>query len=155
VTIDEDIKWTTIAEDAAKNEGFTVIKSIIVGSSYIADSTEGDVDVLVLVKKEPGKYLGEWAFDPESGWLYGGSDPGPEADSHWGSWKKFTCGREVNLLLTDSKEWYDSFMQAAEVCKFIHLVQQKFGLVPEKTLRYGIHNILMDETDASWEAKSL
>lgn len=121
-------------KDALKDH-VTIDRYEFVGSGYIIDSTEGDVDVLVLVNRDPD----ELGFD---GWMYGGS--GSDYHDQWGSWKRVVDGVEVNMLLTNSAEYYRAWCTAAEVCRFLHLS----GVVIDKSRRIAIHNIVMDDSTA-------
>jgi hypothetical protein len=128
---------------AVSDEGYEVLRHDIVGSTYIADNHESDLDILVLVKK--WEDVSCMCFD---GWAYGGS-VGEGDDDKWGSWKKFYNGKDVNLLVTDSQEYFSNWLLAAEVCRFVSLMSKDI----EPSLRLGIHNIIMDDSDASLEAK--
>jgi hypothetical protein len=151
MTAEEELKWCNIAKAAVEAEGFDVKREpVVVGSSYISDSTTSDIDVLVWVdKREFQSSIGGYSFSGTS-WTYGGSFPGLDAGgNHWGSWKKWVDGEEVNLLVTDDEEWYWNFVAAAKVCRYLFLK----GIVQEKNVRHGIHNILMEDSMPDDELK--
>jgi hypothetical protein len=158
------------AIQAVKDAGFEIARHELVGSTYIADKQDSDLDVLILVKKpsqvledKEGLDLLQHVPDLESahlpGWKYGGSynegDPGV-----WESFKTTWNGREINAILVDNEEYWWSWVKAAEVCRYIHLMQKKNGdsvyspeAISELDVRIGIHNILMDDSSAEDEAK--
>lgn len=112
----------------------------IVGSTYIADNTESDVDVLVLFPM----CTGELGF---SGWSYGGS-AGISGDS-WMSWKRTVDGVEVNMLICDTQEYIDKWRTAADVCRFLY----KLGVKLKRGAVHGVHEIIMDAAVPDEEAK--
>lgn len=130
------------AVKSALQEHVNIVSCEFVGSGYILDQTHGDVDVLVLVDRHPD----ELGFD---GWLYGGS--GSDYHDQWGSWKRVVDGIEVNMLLTNSADYYSAWCTAAEVCRFLHLS----GVVVDKSRRIAIHNIIMDDSTAIDEQAAL
>ena len=137
------------ATEALRMECLKPKRMEIVGSAYITDSNSSDIDVLVEVE------FGEFCPGVEglafNGWAYGGS-VGEGNDSNWGSWKKTFPGvGDVNLLVTGSKEYFNAWLTAAEVCRFLALR----GIVVPRAERVGIHNIIMDDSDASSELDSL
>lgn len=137
----------TIALQAVQDTlaGLTLSRIEVVGSTYISDRQESDVDVLALV---PGFCPNEESFR-SFGWAYGGSDG--EGNDSWGSWKKTTTeGVEVNMLITGNEGYFDKWLSAAEVCRFLHLK----GYALSTGAVHGVHGILMDDSDASTEAKN-
>lgn len=114
----------------------------IVGSTFISDKTDSDVDVLVYV--EDGS-LEEMIYP---GWAYGGSkSANPD---HWVSWTKFVDGVNVNMLVVTDKPYFMSWLKAADVCRFLHL--QGYNIRTSSV--HGIHEIIMDESDPDTENKN-
>jgi hypothetical protein len=115
----------------------------VVGSTMITGEIGEDIDVLCLV---PNVGLEEVGFP---GWEYGGSVGEHPDNDRWGSWKRYfgDIGVTVNMLLVTDSEYYIDWLQAAEVCKLLHLV----GVPINKRTRIGIHNIIMDGEDAESE----
>lgn len=141
----EEAKQAVRLELIAQDIKFGELDLEIVGSTYIKDSNDRDVDVLVYV---PGANLEALAFE---GWNYGGS--AGLGNSHWMSWKKLipfapNQNVEVNMLLTNKPEYYVNWLSAAEVCRFLHLrgVELPSGCV------HGVHEIIMEGVDAETEA---
>lgn len=130
------------AVKAALQDNVNIVSSEFVGSGYIIDCTNGDVDVLVLVDRHPDDLRFE-------GWVYGGS--GSDYHDQWGSWKRIVDGVEVNMLLTNDADYYRAWCTAAEVCRFLHLS----GVVVDKSRRIAIHNIIMDDSAAVSEQAAL
>lgn len=123
--------------------GLEVERMDVVGSSYITDRTDSDIDVLVLLKTTPCSSLDQLAFN---GWDYGGS-VGVEGDK-WMSWKKHTLeAGDVNLLATYDEEYFNAWLTSAEVCRYLHLR----GIVVPRAERVAIHNIIMDDSTAEYE----
>lgn len=58
---------------------------------------------------------------------------------------EFTTFRkgEVNVMLTDNKEWFAKFLTAAEVCRYLKL--------DTKELRKAVHRIIMNDATATGE----
>lgn len=123
---------------ALDDAGIKARQTSFVGSSYITDRTDGDVDVLCLINRDPN----DIGFD---GWLYGGSVH--EGGDQWGSWKRTVDGVEVNMLLTQDLTYFMAWCTAAEVCRYLHLS----GVTVPRVQRIGIHNIVMDDSDAESE----
>lgn len=113
----------------------------VVGSTYIRDNSASDVDILVLV---PNVRLEEEHFD---GWAYGGSVG--MGNDHWMSWKRTVDGVEVNMLLVGNRQYYDDWLTAAEVCRFLHLQ----GYAVNTGTVHGIHEIIMDDSTADAEVR--
>lgn len=106
----------------------------LIGSCYTHDAALAeDVDVLMRVQE----LTDHWVTLVELGFERGGSmEEGPEGDC-WESWKKNQPDRKaINLLLTDDSEFYDKFVVAAEVCRFLRL--------DTKLKRQAVHQIVMD-----------
>ena len=114
-----EIAKAAVAEALLLNEAVTVDPSSmeVVGSTYIKDRADSDVDILVLVKR--GELLPDLNTLAFSGWAYGGS-VGLGNDS-WMSWKRVVNGVEVNMLLTNRADYFKLWLDAAEVCRFLHL----------------------------------
>lgn len=106
-----------------------------VGSSYITGDG-ADLDLVVLVKIK-----GSTEHDQliKAGFRWTGRD---EYDDD-----QFATFRQdhINVMLTDSREFFAKFQEAAEVCKFLH---QQYGF-GDKTTRIAIHRILMNEESVS------
>lgn len=124
--------------------GHSVDRMDVVGSSYIVDRTDSDIDVLVLLNQRACMGLEQLVFD---GWGYGGS-VGVDADGKWMSWKKHTLeAGEVNILVTYDETYFHAWMTSAEVCRYLHLR----GIVVPREERVAIHNIIMDDSTAEYE----
>lgn len=115
----------------------------IVGSTYIRDRTDGDVDILTYHE----------SFDVDamsfSGWLYGGSAGLCPDNNKWMSWKKIVNGVEVNMLIVGDKAYRNQWLTAAEVCRFLHLK----GVALPSPVVHGVHEIIMDDSTAEDEVK--
>lgn len=111
----------------------------IVGSTYISDKVTSDVDILVF---DPSRMLEEELFD---GWAYGGSVG--IGNDNWMSWKRTVDGVEVNMLLVTNEAYFNSWLTAAEVCRFLHL--QGYNLRSASV--HGVHEIIMDDSTADYE----
>lgn len=107
----------------------SVKSAALVGSTYIYGQGV-DIDVLVLVDSE--HLISSWQH-PE--WKYGGSTP--KSGDGWGSWKK----GEVNLLLTHSEDYFNKWLTAADVCKYLF---HKRSIVLSKEERIAVHAMIMD-----------
>jgi hypothetical protein len=115
----------------------------VVGSTYISDRTDSDVDLLCWHKSFD---IASMTF---SGWLYGGSAGLCPDNEKWMSWKREVNGVTVNMLLTNDPEYAAKWLTAAEVCRYLHLKDQ--GL---KTCDvHGVHEIIMDDSTAEDEVK--
>ena len=117
----------------------------VVGSSYIIDRTDSDIDVLVELKLTPaGNVLGQLVF---AGWEYGGSVGAGDAGK-WMSWKKHTLEAGiVNMLVTYDETYFNAWMTSAEVCRYLHLR----GIKIPREERVAIHSIIMDDSTADYE----
>ena len=113
----------------------------LVGSMYIVGEGQ-DIDVLVLVQVLGNNDI--QALEIE-GWEYGGSIPGEGCGDNWISLKK----KDINLLVTSDKEYYDKWITAAEVCKYL----QDSGVILTKQQRVSVHSIIMDDSAANVETK--
>lgn len=138
-------KAKLIALAALRQEYITCLGMEIVGSAYISDREDSDIDVLCHVKCVDD--TDAIAFG--ASWKYGGS-----GDSHmndkFGSWKKhFPEVGVLNLLVTKDKAYYDAWLTSAEVCRFLHLR----GMALPAALVHGVHEIIMDDSDAETEAE--
>ena len=129
--------------DALSAQGYASSASAVVGSTYIKGTEDSDVDVLVYT---PTVSPSEAVF---SGWTYGGSGGSIEFDNpdKFGSWKREVGGVVVNLLLTGSEAYYDAWLTAAEVCRFLHLQ----GVPLTRGTVHGVHEIVMDDSDSDTE----
>lgn len=106
----------------------------VVGSTYIQDKEDSDVDLLFLRPADPT----ELSFD---GWVYGGSTP--MCGDNWCSWKKTSDGVEVNLIVCSSQDYIDAWLASADVCRFLHLK----GVPLNRGIVHGVHEIIMDGSD--------
>lgn len=111
----------------------------VVGSTFISDKDDSDVDVLVYV--EDGS-LEEMIYP---GWTYGGSkSPNPDC---WVSWVRIVDGVTINMLVVTDRNYYDSWLKAADVCRFLHLQGYKL----RNASVHGIHEIIMEDSDPETE----
>ena len=101
-----------------------------------------DIDVLVLVQVLGNNDI--HALEIE-GWEYGGSIPGEGWGDNWISLKK----KDINLLVTSDKEYYDKWITSAEVCKYL----QDSGVILTKQQRVSVHSVIMDDCTANGETK--
>ena len=131
--------------DAIRVEGHTLVKTDLVGSTYITDKRDSDLDILCLVKSITD--VDSMAF---GGWAYGGS-VGEGSDGVWGSWKKHISGAgEVNMLIVTDESYFNAWLTSAEVCRYLYLR----GIVVPRVDRVSIHNIIMDDCSADIEVNS-
>ena len=105
----------------------------LVGSTYIYGQGN-DIDILVLLDSN-GVGVDELRLP---GWVYGGSTP--KSGDGWCSWKQ----GDINLLVTEDQTYFNSWVTAAEVCKYLFL---KRGVVLDKPDRIAVHAIIMDDKD--------
>lgn len=131
--------------EALRREGMTAERMELVGSSYITDKTDSDLDILCFVRQSQYAVgVGGMVFN---GWAYGGS-VGEDGEDNWGSWKKHFPGiGEVNMLVTTNEEYFNSWLTSAEVCRLLHLR----GVAVPRDVRVGIHSIIMDDSTADYE----
>jgi hypothetical protein len=136
---------TETVQEALRREYITVKRTALVGSSYITDKTDSDLDILVLATGGPRHIsVGEMVFN---GWAYGGS-VGEDGEDNWGSWKKHVPGvGEVNMLVTTDEEYFNAWLTSAEVCRLLHLR----GITVPRDVRVSIHSIIMDDSTADYE----
>lgn len=121
----------------------------LVGSTYISDKEDSDVDIIVYVDQNPSEVV-------MTDWSYGGSHGEGNTDM-WESWKRIVFQSEhkvegvgpvvVNAILTNNKEYFNSWMVGAEVCRFLHLR----GIHVPTSAVHGVHGIIMDNTTAEEE----
>lgn len=109
------------------------IDSAIVGSTYI-NGFGNDVDVLVRVcgREKAVLDLIHAGFAVEGN--PGSYEPGD------GEFESLRRG-DTNALITEDAEFYEKWVRAAEVCKYVH------GLLPQGINRDGrvhIHQLIMD-----------
>lgn len=140
----DQIEKTVCAE--VKAAGWDVRDSRVVGSRYINDKTEGDLDVLVYA---PGDLFEEAVRF--AGWEFGGSSP-MESDT-WASLTKRIDGILVNLLLVTDRDYFERWATAAEVCRLVKLMQDRGLTIDARAARVAIHNIVMDDSYAEAEAE--
>jgi len=105
----------------------------LVGSTYIYGGGN-DIDILVLLDSTGGSI--EELRLPS--WEYGGSTP--KSGDKWCSWKQ----GDINLLVTEDQTYFNAWVTAAEVCKYLFL---KRGVVLDKPDRIAVHAIIMDDKD--------
>lgn len=133
----------TAAQAAMDAQGYHGKQFALVGSAFICDRQDSDVDVLVLSTTSP-----EEATFP--GWEYGGSGQHAhigDNEDKFGSWKRTVDGIEVNLLLVADEVYFRRWLDAAEVCRFLHLK----GVLLQRGLVHGVHEIIMDDSTAELE----
>lgn len=124
-------------------EGWPAGDMEVVGSTYISGRIDSDVDVLCW---SPAFDICAMSF---SGWAYGGSAGLCPDNDNWMSWKKAVNGVTVNMLITDKSDYAHKWLNAAEVCRYLHLRGY-----PIKTCDvHGIHEIIMDGSMAEDEIK--
>lgn len=146
----DNTKYIEHVKELMKYYDYEVKHAEVVGSTYIAGKEDRDIDVLLLVKAD--RNVEEMGFD---GWAYGGS-VGEGNDSHWGSWKKTFEGRDLNMLITTDETYFNAWLTAAEVCRYLHCKTNSYvdGVKPvirEADVRIAIHNIIMDDSTANEE----
>lgn len=117
----------------------------VVGSTYIQDKEDSDVDVLVLVDENPSE------LSSFSGWQLGGSRNVGSAD-YWESWKRIVKAPDgsdvvVNMILVGERDYFYAWIHAAEACRFLHLS----GVKLTKGQVHGVHAIIMDESTTEVE----
>ena len=125
----------TIVREASE-ELFLHAKRIeLVGSIYIYGQGN-DIDILVLLDRDiPMCPSVNSLMLP--GWVYGGSTP--KSGERWCSWKQ----GDINLLVTADQKYFNDWVTAAEVCKYLALR----GVKLEKPDRIAVHAIIMDDKD--------
>ena len=121
----------------------------LVGSTYITDRQDSDVDIIVRLGHPAYCFCDEIQTALRiQGWESGGSES-QSAGGEWDSYKKVVADVLVNVILVWDNEYYDKWLTAAEVCRFMHImgVQPKYwsGLV------HGVHEIIMDDSTAVTE----
>ena len=124
-----------------QNEGWNVISTDMVGSTYINGHITNDVDFVVFVNKEDASIYDLCFTD----WEIGGSIPTSPAKIDWSSWKRTFDGVTYNMIITDNVEYAQRWIVAAEVCKMLENIR-KINLTKEE--RCGIHAIIMDGSKA-------
>jgi hypothetical protein len=142
MTVEERITIAKKAISGALDKDIAELRHEIVGSTYIKDNHSSDVDILVL---DEAMSLEERSFP---GWAYGGSVG--MGNDHWMSWKRNVSGVEVNMLIVTNKEYFNSWLTATEVCRFLHLQ----GYEIRTASVHGIHEIIMDDGNAEEENKN-
>jgi hypothetical protein len=126
-------RLVTIVRNASE-ELFLHAKRIeLVGSTYI-HGQGNDIDILVLLDSTGGS-VDELRLP---GWVYGGSTP--KSGDKWCSWKQ----GDINLLVTADQTYFNAWVTATEVCKYLFL---KRGIVLDKPERIAVHAIIMDDKD--------
>lgn len=132
---------------ALARDGYEVARMDCVGSSYIVDRINGDIDILAYVPHTQCELgVGCMSF-PGQGWAYGGS-VGMDGADNWGSWKKHVDGiGEINMLVTTNETYFNAWLTSAEVCRLLHLR----GVAVPRDVRVGIHSIIMDDSTADYE----
>jgi hypothetical protein len=136
---------TAIVHEALRRKYMTPKRTALVGSSYITDKTDSDLDILVFVDEGRNQMgVGQMVFN---GWAYGGS-VGEDGGDNWGSWKKHVPGvGEVNMLVTTDETYFNAWLTSAEVCRLLHLR----GILVPRDVRVGIHSIIMNDSTADYE----
>ena len=124
-----------IVRDASEILFLSAKRIELVGSTYIYGQGN-DIDILVLLNTAAPTYTSiETLVLP--GWVYGGSTP--KSGDGWCSWKQ----GDINLLVTDDETYFNAWVTAAEVCKYIALR----GVKLEKPDRIAVHAIIMDDKE--------
>jgi hypothetical protein len=125
----------TIVREASE-ELFLHAKRIeLVGSTYI-HGQGNDIDILVLLDSAAPTCLSVASLILP-GWIYGGSTP--KSGDGWCSWKQ----GDINLLVTADQTYFNAWVTAAEVCRYLALR----GVKLEKPDRIAVHAIIMDDKD--------
>lgn len=108
-----------------------VVDAALIGSQYI-QGVGNDVDVLVLVyaRNQAVTVLEHAGYAIEGEPSSGG--PGDEFES--------LRRGEVNVLVTEDRAFYEKWIRAAEVCKYVH---GRYGHC-HKDDRVKIHQLIMD-----------
>lgn len=122
-----------------------VIETMIIGSVFI-NGRGKDIDVLFLIKYEPGnsKQLGSLILpDP---WKFGGS--AKDSDS-WQAWRTDAYGMDINLIITDRKEIFETWRVSSQVCRYLTFRQGPL----KKATRVAIHRIVQE--GAVWDKADL
>jgi hypothetical protein len=104
-----------------------VLKIAYVGSrvTCVPAPTDTDEDVLILTDK-----LGEFVRGcNNAGFKDSGSYTGPAFHS--------LRHGEVNLIITDSEEFYDKFMLATHVCKSLNVLDKQHRIIVFQSILYG------------------
>lgn len=130
-----------------------VLRAMLVGSRVTCNppAVGTDQDVLVLVKYIEGT-ANALDSSPEawrevdamhrdlrhSGWLLGGSG---DHDDDFESW---THG-DVNLILTDSEEFYSLFVCATALCKKLNIMDKEDRKAVFRSVLYKEHCAYLDE----------
>lgn len=125
-----------------------VLEFTIVGSAVYREDPR-DVDFLVLVKPDVGVQefcrrvsddRGKISLDPlpyGKGWAYCGDQYENSVKDGWMTMRK----GNVNLIVTEDKEWYDDCYTASEVCAALGLER--------KSDRVRVHRVIRDRMP--WE----
>ena len=108
----------------------------LVGSTYIYGGGN-DIDILVLLDRAIPLCPDVDALRLP-GWEYGGSTP--KSGDKWCSWKQGI----INILVTADQTYFNDWVTAAEVCKYLFL---KRGIVLDKPERIAVHEIIMVDKD--------
>lgn len=106
-----------------------VYSEALVGSRVTCNPAPTDTDCDVLVKVHyigssgkndyvTGKYSQMYDVLYRDGWTLGGSG---QDDSEFESWTK----GDINLILTDSEDFYQKFLAATSVCKRLNLLDKE------------------------------
>ena len=123
----------TIVREASEDLSLRAKRIELVGSTYIYGEGN-DIDILILLDSTGGS-IEELRLP---GWEYGGSTP--KSGDKWCSWKQ----GHINLLVTGDETYFNAWVTAAEVCKYLFL---KRSIVLDKPERIAVHAIIMDDKD--------
>ena len=110
-----------------------VIDIALVGSAlYMPAEKIGDVDFVVLLAagNDALQYIDDTIKD--AGWEWCG-----EYDTQGGEWGAIRSG-PVNLIVTHSREFFDGFRAAAEVCKALRLGSKLDRMIVHRVVRDGL-----------------
>ncbi len=111
-----------------------------IGSTYI--NGEGkDIDILVLCPDASLRRT-DWA---SIGMSCAGSSHPPEDDDPWASVRD---GAGSNVIFVTSKDYFDKWVAAARVCKYLQNWLDSTELTLSKGVRIRLHSIIMDGNSA-------
>lgn len=122
-----------------------------VGSAYILGESKSDIDFSVYINYENKKfnsYVEDLSCD-ENCWELGGSliseDNAAKKKILWQSFKADIDKVKVNIMVTNNIGFHEKFKLAAEMCKFMHLMEIKV----DKPMRVAVHQLIRDGESAA------
>lgn len=114
----------------------------VIGSVEINGEGE-DVDIMILVNGNDAICIDDlYEHDGIDGWKFGGYTQ-IGGDHRWVSFKKEIDGLKINVLLTESKEYFKMAMLSVSICQLLRFFAE--GAAVPKPIRVGVHRVLMDE----------